>query len=355
MGQPGARVLVVDDSPYTRQVLRNLLRRDPLVSSVEVAGDGRIALQKALRKTPDLITLDLRMPTLDGFTFLRLFRARSKAPVLVLSSHGELSNVEKALQLGASGFICKPADPYRDLDAVAEELYVKLRQHLRTPTSMEQDPVAEGASSDSRFPILAIGSSSGGPSHLQYLLSGLPKKLRAAVLIAQHMPPGFTEGFAKRLDGLLPHAVRQAADGDRVVPGQVLLAPGGYHMAIELGAGGACVAIEEAKEDLHVPSVDRLLETCAKVFGSRLTALILTGMGRDGALGVRAVKRCGGRVISESEETAPIYGMPREAAATGCVDEILPLQGIAVRIIDLLEAGPLSRDRTLEGAVEPSG
>ena len=335
------RVLVVDDSPYVRRFLREVLSAEPGVGVIDGAANGRTALAKAVRSPPDLVTLDLHMPVMDGFTFLRLFRARSRAPVLVVSSHADLGNVERALSLGATGFITKPEDPYRGLDAIAEEVRLKVRQALGRPRGRREARAAKAAPAvpPPDFPVVAIGSSSGGPPTLQYLLSSLPQGPGCAVLIAQHMPPGFTESFARRLDRLLDLAVEEAEDGGRVAPGRVLVAPGGRHMALREGPGGPRVVLERPGDDLYVPSVDRLLETSARVLGQRLTAVILTGMGRDGARGVREVRARGGRVIAESRETAAIWGMPREAAATGCVDEVLPLPQIAVRLIRVAGGG----------------
>lgn len=343
----GARVLVVDDSPYARQVLRRILEVDPLVSSVQGAGNGQVALKCALRSPPDLVTLDLEMPVMDGFTFLRLFRARSQAPVLVVSSHADLCNVERSLELGASGFVSKPENPYRDLEAIAAELRMKLRQHCCLAAGSRQDearPSAKGGSSlppprRRGFPVVVIGSSSGGPPTLQYLLSGLPRDPRAAVLVAQHMPAGFTEAFARRLDTLLSVTVREGEAGDPVCPGEVLVAPGGAHLVVR-GAGDAAVLdLIPARGESCAPSVDRLFESAAQAFGPRLTAVVLTGMGRDGSQGVRRVKEAGGEVLAESEETAAIYGMPKQAAATGCVDRLLPLPELAVHLMRLWADG----------------
>ncbi|MBI5015234.1 MAG: response regulator [Deltaproteobacteria bacterium] len=330
----GARVLVVDDSPYTRQTLKAMAEDVPGVGSVDLAGNGRIALAKALRRPPDLVILDLAMPVMDGFTFLRIFRGHSDAPVLVVSSHADLGNLEKALELGASGFVSKPEDPYRNLSVIAEELTLKISRWVgETPAGGASAPRVVAAAKTSSFPVIAIGSSSGGPSTVQYLLSSLPAEMGAAVLIAQHMPPGFTESFAKRLGSLLPIAVREARHGEPVRAGEVLVSPGGHHMRVRRGDEGVQVELEPGGDALWVPSVDRLFQSCAEVFGHLLTAVVLTGMGRDGADGVRDVKARGGRTLAESEETAAIYGMPREAAATGCVDEVLALPEIAVRLI----------------------
>lgn len=355
MGPSGARVLIVDDSAYTRQILRRVLEADPLVGAIEVAGNGQVALQKALRAPPDLVTLDLQMPVMDGFTFLRLFRARSAAPVLVVSALADLLNVEKALEMGASGFLSKPEDPYRNLESIAEELRLKLRQHLapsRAPAPPAR-PSARRAREEGRdFPVVAIGCSSGGPATLQYLLSGLPPEPRAAVLIAQHMPVGFTAAFAQRLDALLPVRVREGAGGEPVRPGEVVIAPGGGHLVVRRLGAEVRLAVVPAGDDPYAPSVDRLFETAAQAFGPRLTAVILTGMGRDGSQGVRRVKAEGGQVLAESEETAAIYGMPKQAAATGCVDRLLPLPELAVRLMRLWGAGGEGEEASAKGGAE---
>ncbi len=339
MSAPGVRVLVVDDSPFARRILREALERDPRVGTVDSAANGRAALQKALQHPPDLVTLDLHMPVMDGFTFLRLFRARSDVPVLVVTSHADLGNVERGLELGATGFVTKPSDPYRDLDSIAEELRLKVGQVIgdrsrgRRQSTDRSGSAPVAAPSRTAFPVVALGASSGGPPSLQYLLSGLPADMTAAVLIAQHMPQGFTGSFARRLDGLLPVRVREAVAGEEVCPGTVLVAPGGRDLAVRASGSGGQVVLEPPVGTHGVPSVDRLLTSAAEVFGARVTAMILTGMGRDGAAGVRAVKAAGGRVVAESEETAAVFGMPGKAAATGCVDLVLPLPEIAVELI----------------------
>ncbi|GAB4255477.1 MULTISPECIES: chemotaxis protein CheB [Deferrisoma] len=342
-----ARVLVVDDSPYVRRFLREALEGEPWVAGVEGATNGQTALAKALHAPPDLVTLDLHMPVMDGFTFLRLFRQRSRAPVLVVSAYADLENVDRAMELGANGFISKPEDPYRDLESIVEEVRAKARGALglwAEPDPAGPPPQPAPADQDG-FPVLAIGASSGGPPGLQYLLSALPPEPRAAVLIAQHMPAGFTAAFAKRLDRVLPFPVREGRDGAPVRPGEVWIAPGGRHMVVRDGPGGVRLGLEEAAGSLYSPSVDRLFETAAEAFGPRLTAVVLTGMGRDGSVGVRAVKARGGRVIAESAHTALIHGMPREAAATGCVDEELPLPEISVRLLRLAAGERLNGSR----------
>lgn len=317
-----------------------------------------------MRGPPDLVFLDLDMPVMDGFTFLRLFRARSSAPVYVVSAHSELANVERALDLGATGFLSKPSDPYRHLDSIAEEVCLKIgtvvRQRERRLSGRAGTRQALcRALAPGPFPVIAVGASTGGPSTLQYLLTSLPLDLGAAVLIAQHMPAGFTECFARRLESLLRIPVKEACAGDEVLPGRVLICPGGRHLVVR-GGNRPRVDLEADGGALWVPSVDRLFSSASEVFGSRLTAVVLTGMGRDGAEGVREVKARGGRVLAEAQETAAIFGMPRQAAATGCVDELLPLPELAVRFIravtspvfasDPSNAGPLGG----EGARQPA-
>ena len=243
MTRPRRRVLVVDDSPYTRQVLREMLEAEPLVGVVDIAGNGQIALDKALHRPPDLVLLDLLMPVMDGFTFLRLFRRHSAAPVLVVSSLSDLVHVEKSLELGASGFIAKPPDAYRELKLISRELSAKLREHLDGARPAAK-AAAPSPTVETLFPVVVIGSSSGGSPTLQYLLTGLPASLTAAVLIAQHLPPGFTQSFAQRLDSLIPHSVREARDGQPLVPGEVVICPGGRNLAVRPGSGRVRLSLE---------------------------------------------------------------------------------------------------------------
>lgn len=349
-------LLVVDDSPHLRKTLAAFLAREYPAARVDVAANGQVGLRKALAEPYDLVTLDLSMPIMDGYTFLRLFRAKSAVPVLIVSALSDVEHVEKALELGANGFLAKPLDPYRGLADIEEEFRVKLvtllggkrlghplgkgvwqpeaqdAPVLPTPLSVfREDPRAP-----SGFPVAVVGCSSGGPPTVQYLLSGLPRDMAGAMVIAQHMPRGFTQALTERLDRLLPVTVREALDGEPLRAGEVVFCPGGANTTLRAAGENVFFSVTPAPEGALVPSVDELFSSAADVLGSRVLGVVLTGMGRDGTEGVRRIKAQGGRVIAESEETAVIYGMPKQAAATGCVDAQLALPAISVALIRAL-------------------
>jgi two-component system chemotaxis response regulator CheB len=329
------RVLVIDDSAFSRQTITRMLEGSPLVEVVGVARDGEEALRKTLELEPDLITLDLEMPRMDGFTFLRLVMSKLPTPIMVISGRAGEEEVFKALDLGAVDFIAKPtphATP--ELASIQQELLRKVHaiRQLRIDKVRERiqsaPPVVEATPRMRSVvpPVVAIGSSTGGPSALMQTLGAFSEALPCAFLVAQHMPPGFTRGFAERLDRLTPFCVCEARGGEEPRPGHVLIAPGGSHLELESPAGRVVTRVSAGgPSDKYAPSVDRLFESAAKHFGRDVLALVLTGMGDDGRRGVAAVKQAGGTVVAESEETAVIFGMPQQAIRTGNVDLVLPL------------------------------
>jgi two-component system chemotaxis response regulator CheB len=338
------RVVVIDDSAYVRQTIAELLSSAPGLRVVGRAADGEEGLKEVLAKQPDLVTLDLDMPRMDGFTFLRLLMHKRPTPVLGVTGVGERDEALRALELGAYEIVAKPsrgATP--EVRAIRDDLIAKARgvRQLRGTALAERAaagpprvraaaPACAIAHPPSR--LVAIGASTGGPPALAQLLGALDGRLAAAVLVSQHMPAQFTRAFAERLECLTPFRVREAADGDSIERGLVLVAPG--RASLTLARGGALRVVLEGKSG-HVqftPSVDRMLESAAAAMGADLLAVILTGMRGDGARGVRAVRAAGGRVIAEARESAVIFGMPEEAIATGAVDEVLPLAQIPAAI-----------------------
>jgi two-component system chemotaxis response regulator CheB len=337
------RVLVIDDSAFSRQTITRALETSPLVRVVGSARDGEEALRKVLDLRPDVVTLDLEMPRMDGFTFLRLLMARLPTPVLVISGRTESQDVFKALDLGAVDFISKPtprAAP--ELRSIQEELLRKVHalrelrmDKVRARVASTPAPVPQRAPVAARpvQRVVAIGASTGGPAALVQVLSTFAEAPELAVIIAQHMPTGFTESFAARLDRFTAFAAREARNGDGVEAGCILVAPGGCHVEFESWVGGARLAVtRRSAADRYAPSVDRLFRSGAKQFGADLVAVVLTGMGDDGARGVVAVKQSGGTVVAESEESAVVFGMPCQAIRTGAVDSVLPLSQIAAAI-----------------------
>ena len=334
------RVLLVDDSDASRGELARILE-DEGAEIVGHARDGEQALQQALFRRPDVVLLDLQMPRMDGFTFLRLLMARQPTPVIVLSSQSRRQDVFKSLELGALDFVAKPEAG--SLAPVREELLQKcgvvraLRlRNLTAHPAAERDPAGAPPQTEPAR-LVVIGASTGGPRALQELLGALPGDLPVAILVAQHMPEKFTRAFADRLARTTPFHVTEAVEGDLVTEGRVLVAPGGLHLELRREAlhGGtlrARLVPLDAYSARICPSIDRLFTSSALAMPRRLCAAVLTGMGSDGASGVLAVKAAGGLVLAEAEDTAVVYGMPLAAQASGAVDAVLPLAALAARI-----------------------
>ena len=340
------KVLVVDDMAYNRDVISGMLESSPYISVVGTAADGEEALEKVVKLKPDLITLDLEMPRMDGFTFLRLLMKSMPLPVLVISSKADDKSVIRALEFGAVDFLPKPVKAGESLEDLKRELIEKVKTFVSTEMSKVRTSVAileESANvkvgrskgqGESRFDIVAIGASTGGPPAIQAIVTRLPKDFPAAVVISQHMPPKFTRFFAERLDKLSSVEVKEAAEGDLLKPGRVLISPGGNHLAFERTKGGVKAKLVEVKpSDKYVPSVDVMMRSAASHYGKRTMGVLLTGMGNDGKEGMGMVKGMGGLTLAESKDTAVIYGMPKEAVDAGVVDVVLPLNLMAQEIM----------------------
>jgi two-component system chemotaxis response regulator CheB len=335
------RVLVIDDSAFSRRTIIRMLERSPLVEVVDWARDGEEALRKALDLEIDLITLDLEMPRMDGFTFLRILMARKPIPVLVISGRDGEQEVFKALDLGAVDFVAKPTqraapelatieqELIRSVHAIPQLRIEKVRDRIGSP------PVLARAASERQrvHRAVAVGSSTGGPAALMQLFASFPEPPACAFFVAQHMPRGFTRGFAERLDRMTRLSAREAEPGCPVENGTILVAPGGSHLEFEMRGEQVFTRIAAASEaDKYAPSVNRLFGSAAKHFGADLLGVILTGMGDDGREGSLAIKEAGGNVIVESEETSVIFGMPQQAIRAGGVDAVLDLPEIAPMI-----------------------
>ncbi|GFO68447.1 chemotaxis response regulator protein-glutamate methylesterase of group 3 operon [Geomonas limicola] len=341
------RVVVVDDSAYNRRAITKMLEELPGVQVVGYATNGEEGIRRVIDLTPDLVTLDLEMPRMDGFTMLRILMASTPVPTIVISSTSGDEKVFKALELGAVDFIAKPTTVISDeLLKIQKDLHEKVQGVFKLNMARVQrrsEPVAQAvvelpttpaAQSPATLDLVAIGSSTGGPPALQRIFSAFPEPLPFAVAIAQHMPPGFTTTFAERLNRLTGFEVREAKDGDEVLPGRALLAPGGKNLLF-VESGGKVVArvVEPEPKYRYVPSVDAMFASLSEIYRKRMLAVVLTGMGNDGAQGVRQAKRLGAQVIAESEETAVVYGMPREAVATGQVDRVVPIDAMVREIV----------------------
>jgi len=345
---PLIRVLVVDDSAFNRRAISEVLETSGMARVIAVARDGEEGIKKAFDSKPDLITLDLEMPRMDGFTFLRIIMKSLPTPILVISSRSEDKNVFKALELGAIDFLAKPRNHLETGPALREQIIEKLKvvRELRfrnvqrrlsrmeapsPPTVAEPAPVVERAEAAQ---AVVIGASTGGPSALQSVICSLPSDFPSAILVSQHMPAGFTRAFSERLDKNSGLRIKEASQGDPVTPGSVLIAPGGKNLSVTRNRGKPVASVEDWRQgDKYVPSINKLFSSAAEVFAHKCMGVVLTGMGNDGAKGVAKIKDAGGYVIAESEKTAIVFGMPKEAIATNRVDEVLNLEDIPVAIL----------------------
>lgn len=339
------RILVVDDSAYHRQTLVKIIGSDPGMEVVGTAGDGEEAIKRVLNLKPDLVTLDLEMPRMDGFTFLRWLMRNYPRPVLVVTSRDSNKSVFKALELGAVDFVVKPVRYASvQLGAIEEDVLEKIREisSLKVedlPSKLSamaevRPPTVLPAAGRGKYELVALGASTGGPPALQNILTRLPRGLPAGIVISQHMPEGFTKLFAERLNRLVGIRVGEAAEGDTVEKGRALIAPGGRHLVLHNDGGRVRVGLERMKgEDRYAPSIDRMMASAAETYGDRMIAVLLTGMGDDGVRGMRAVREAGGLTIAESEQTCIVYGMPREAVRHDVVDRVLPLSEIGEVIV----------------------
>ncbi len=348
MGNDVISVLVVDDSVYNRRMLSEIIDQTGFAKVVAVARDGEEGLKKVFDLRPDLITLDLEMPHMDGFTFLRILMKSMPTPVVVVSSLAEDRNVFKALELGALDFVGKPDTKLSTIEQFQKDLIQKLAmtRHIRmrniqrrisqqVVTQLGIAPVVKPAEAVARkVELVAIGASTGGPSAIQSILSRFPADLNAGIAVSQHMPSGFTKAFAERLDRISKLTVKEAEPGDFMEKGKVLISPGGKNLILARQGSKVVARLEErAESDRYIPSVDKLFKSAAGVYGSRMMAVVLTGMGSDGKEGVLAVKRAGGFVIAESEKTSIVFGMPREAIETHQVDRVANLEEISGEIL----------------------
>ena len=342
------KVLVVDDSPYCRQVLQRVIQSDPRFTVVATAANGHEAMAMTLRQSPDLITLDLEMPGMDGLAFLRWVAAHRPTPVVVVTHRGDEATVMKALELGAVDVVVKPT---RLASPKLAELEHRLLAQLHgaaasSPWNLGKalalrgaGPVPDGIPVRPRAPVrlVALGASTGGPAAIQALLSRLPRDFPASMVVSQHMPPGFTRHFARRLDRNVGLRVREAATGDILEPGTVYICPGGRHLdLVQERDDRVRVALRREPRTLYTPSVDLMMKAAARTHGAATLGVLLTGMGRDGVEGLRAIRRAGGCTLAEAKESAVVFGMPRAAIQAGVVEHVLPLERMAGTILQLV-------------------
>ncbi len=353
------RVLVVDDSALMRKLIPLILERDPDIEVVGTAMDGAFALRKIAELQPDVVTLDLEMPRMDGIETLRMIMRNAPLPVIVFSTHSKEGaySTFKALALGAIDFVAKPKEAAAGhLDPIAYQLIEKIkiakRAGGRKALPKPQVEVAAPAKKRSHVAlppnrVIAIGISTGGPNALQYVLSQIPSDFPATFVVVQHMPEGFTDMFARRLDECCALDVHEAKSGDLLVAGRVLICPGNRHIMVRRMPRGEMVVLSDSPPiNGHRPSADVLFHSVAQEFALTAVGILMTGMGEDGAEGLGAIKAAGGNTIVQSEETCVVPGMPRAAILKGYANKIVPLDNLAAYLLGQYGAERGNPDRT---------
>jgi two-component system chemotaxis response regulator CheB len=351
------RVVVVDDSALVRSLLSEIINRQPDMECVGAASDPYVAREMIRTLNPDVITLDVEMPRMDGIDFLsKLMRLRPMPVVMVSTLTERGADVTlRALELGAVDFVAKPKIGVSDgLRLLAQDITEKVRiaskVHLRRlqpaapahdPDGAARRPAARAVPPLGRLStekIIFIGASTGGTEATKEVLMHLPPD-SPAVVITQHMPPGFTRSYAARLDGLCKIRVAEARDGDRILPGHAYIAPGGFHLSVERSGANYIARVQDGEPvNRHKPSVEVLFKSAARVVGPNALALMLTGMGADGAHAMKEMRDAGSYNVVQDEASCVVFGMPREAIAAGAADEVLPLTQIAPRLIERLRS-----------------
>jgi two-component system chemotaxis response regulator CheB len=338
---PRVRVLVVDDSALMRKLIPRLLENDPSIEVVGTAMDGAIALRKIEELHPDVLTLDLEMPLMDGIATLRAVMRARRVPVIVFSAHSRRgANLTfKALALGAFDFVTKPAEATREaLGEAARELAVKIKAAAGSqvpnlpPADLPETPLQKAPAGDARpvaARVIAVGISTGGPGALQRIIPQLPADFPGCILIVQHMPEGFTDMFARRLDECSAIHVREAHSGDFLAAGHAFVCPGNRHMTVKRMVVGDMVVLRDTERvNGHRPSADVLLSSVAHEFGAAAAGVIMTGMGEDGVEGLGKIRDAGGVTLVQSRESCVVDSMPRTAIERRYAQRIVPLEAM---------------------------
>jgi len=352
------KVLVVDDSSLVRKIITDILESDPLITVVGTANNGKTAIYRTRELDPDVVTMDIEMPILDGLAALKYIMETNPKPVImmsVLTQHGAEATF-RALDLGAVDFIPKPSSVLSlSVDEIGDLLINKVKSVFRSRIDLSKrsvEPNLHGAQTGAAGEIaengvltdktvsskvVGIGTSTGGPTALLNVFKKFPEKLPSPVLVVQHMPEGFTKAFSERLDNSSRIKVKEAEDGDRIMPGHGYIAPGHSHMVVEGQGQGKYIRLYRGERvSGHMPSIDVLFSSLAEKYGSDSIGVIMTGMGRDGAEGIMNIKRSGGHTLAQDEATSIVYGMNRVAVQIGAVREEVPLFEITKKIVEYI-------------------
>lgn len=339
------KVLVVDDSAIVRKIISEELSREPDIEVVGTAPDPFVARDKIVQLKPDVVTLDVEMPRMDGLTFLKKLMHYYPLPVIIVSSLTPKASslAMEALESGAVEVLCKPGNAYSVGD-MGVQLKEKIRAAARTnmnrllrksPVQSPPPPKVSSALAQTTLKLIAMGASTGGTEALKEVLTGMPAD-SPGIVIVQHMPPHFTTAFAERLNQLCQFEVREAKDGDSVVPGLALVAPGNFHMLLRRSGARYYVNVKDGPRVHHQrPAVDVLFSSVAQYAGSNAVGVLLTGMGADGAKGLLQMKEAGARTIAQDEQSCVVFGMPKEAIKLGAAEHIVPLEHMSRQIITM--------------------
>ena len=333
------RILIVDDSAFMRKMLSDLFAGENDFIVLDTARNGKDAIDKVKRLKPDLVTMDVEMPVMDGIQSLEVIMRESPTPVVMVSSltQAGAEATIRALALGAVDFVAKVSGPISNISGISAELIAKCRSAVRANVARLAIPLHKPSIPNTTMKpavvqgdrIVAIGTSTGGPRALQEVITKLPGNLPCGVLIVQHMPPGFTKSLADRLNSISSLTVKEAGNNDIIQPGMVFIAPGDYH-----NGNNKIIKLNQSPPLAgHRPAVDPMFESVAKIYGDKVVGVILTGMGHDGAKGMQLIKQQNGYNIAEDQSTAVVFGMPKSAIEMGVIDKVSPIHAIAAEII----------------------
>ena len=337
------KVLVAEDSPVVRELLINILQSDPEITVIGVAKDGIEAVAMAQRLHPDVITMDIQMPQMDGVEATEVIMERAPTRIIVVSAsvdEHESRPAFEAMKAGALTLVEKPRGlNHKDFQSIRDNLIktVKTMSGVKVVTRWRPKKRAPAGVKPARSStkIVAIGASTGGPAALSHLLKGLPADFSVPVLIVQHMTSGFGPAFAAWLNGESPIPVKTAELGETLESGTVYIAPDNYHLGLNR-TGQVVLTTEKLSYNHHRPSINYMFDTVAKSFGAKALGVLLTGMGEDGALGLREIKQAGGKTLAQDEKSSVVYGMPKSAVALNAVDQVVAIDKIAATILTLL-------------------
>lgn len=348
MPKQSVRVLIADDSGFMQLLLKNILSVDKSIQVIATAENGQQALERTIEHNPDVVLMDMLMPKYDGLYGVELIMEQCPTPIVILSSlgHTNIGPVLSALNLGAFDYLNKPEGNIAKLRTIDSEIIKKIHLAAKADTkkleltSIDVNHAEHTFNGHRSYDIVVIGSSTGGPNAIERVVKKFPRNLDVPVIIAQHMPANFVESFAKRLDLLVPQTVRVARKGMKVEGGFIYVTPGDWNVSLRINdVTGHAVFVEDRKKykEYNNPSINAIMLGAAKIYGRKTLSVILTGMGNDGTEGIKAVRAKGGYTIAQDRESSVVFGMPKSAIASGCIERVVPIDEMGEFITNCLE------------------